>query len=85
MAIGCIPGFLLRAISRQERRVLRAVGSRYEQQRHLTTAAIEENRSDEKYPNEEHIRRHAEAFKPEGPAVPKVLKATDLIGASFMP
>ena len=85
MAIGRTPGFLLRAVSWQERRALRPVGSTYEQQRCLTTAAIEEQRSVEKDPNEEQIHRHAEASKPEGPAEPKVLKATDLISAPFMP
>ena len=76
---------LFGAISRQERRALRPVGSTHEQQRRLTTAAIEEQRSVEKDPNEEQIRRHAEASKPEGLAEPKVLKATDLISAPFMP
>ena len=48
-------------------------------------AAIEEHRSDEEDPKEEQSRHHAEASKPEGPAEPKVLKATDLMGSPFMP
>lgn len=64
MAIECTPGFLLSAISRQARRARKPVGSTYDRQRRLATAAIEEHRSDEEDPKEEQIRHHAEASKP---------------------
>ena len=84
IAIGCTPGFLLKAISQQEGRAWRPVGSMYKQQRCLAIAAIEEHRSDEDDAKEEQICHHAETSRPVGPAEPKVLRATDLMRAPFI-
>ena len=75
MPIGLTPGHLSRAMSRQATSAANPLGFKKLEHIRLATEAMASHRSLDACLNEVHMRFHAAASSPEGPATPSILRA----------